>query len=401
MRYMVMETHLAYAVVLDEEGHFLKAANLRYEPGDILDRVILMEDASLTPGIMASPEEEKESAKAEIASRVEEPEKSKDHKKTEKAEGFEKNRKITPLYKGLRLLTAAAAACLIIAGGSIYRTEFMPFGSVYMSINPDVRIDVNSRDRVIDIEAMNDDGAALSDGYSYSRKTFDTVVSELSTRAIGMGYLDSGGRIELRVDSDRRGWSLEHGEQLAEKLVSYTEEGIYVSIELEEQDGGAEYIELEPETEAKSEEEKEALKIQEKDESWTITIPDHSEESVTEPQETDETAAPTEAPAASKPQTANDIPETQAPTSAPVRETLPQTSGYIDHDSDYGQNDSSYEYQDSGYHAGNDSLYGEPGSSNARIYGSSSDSGYGSSGSSNYDNGGGSPYQDQDSGYDD
>ena len=30
MSYLVMETHPAYAVLLDEEGRFLKAANLRY-----------------------------------------------------------------------------------------------------------------------------------------------------------------------------------------------------------------------------------------------------------------------------------------------------------------------------------------------------------------------------------
>ena len=31
MKYLVMETHPAYAVVLDEEGRFLKAANLQYQ----------------------------------------------------------------------------------------------------------------------------------------------------------------------------------------------------------------------------------------------------------------------------------------------------------------------------------------------------------------------------------
>ena len=34
VNYLVMETHPAYAVVLDEGGRFLKAANLRYQVGD-------------------------------------------------------------------------------------------------------------------------------------------------------------------------------------------------------------------------------------------------------------------------------------------------------------------------------------------------------------------------------
>ena len=33
MSYLVMECHPGYAVLLDEEGRFLKAANLRYETG--------------------------------------------------------------------------------------------------------------------------------------------------------------------------------------------------------------------------------------------------------------------------------------------------------------------------------------------------------------------------------
>ena len=32
MKYLVMECHPAYAVVLDEEGRFLKVSNLNYGP---------------------------------------------------------------------------------------------------------------------------------------------------------------------------------------------------------------------------------------------------------------------------------------------------------------------------------------------------------------------------------
>ena len=40
MKYLVMETHPAYAVVLDEEGRFLKAANLRYQVGDTVQDIV-------------------------------------------------------------------------------------------------------------------------------------------------------------------------------------------------------------------------------------------------------------------------------------------------------------------------------------------------------------------------
>ena len=42
MKYLVMECHPAYAVVLDEKGRFLKVANLNYEPGQTVSSVIEM-----------------------------------------------------------------------------------------------------------------------------------------------------------------------------------------------------------------------------------------------------------------------------------------------------------------------------------------------------------------------
>ena len=40
MKYLVMETHPAYAVVLDEQGRFLKAANLHYQVGETVEEVV-------------------------------------------------------------------------------------------------------------------------------------------------------------------------------------------------------------------------------------------------------------------------------------------------------------------------------------------------------------------------
>ena len=62
MSYLVMECHPGYAVLLDEEGRFLKAANLRYETGQtVYDPVLMKEtperqrhcgDCSLFPSVL-------------------------------------------------------------------------------------------------------------------------------------------------------------------------------------------------------------------------------------------------------------------------------------------------------------------------------------------------------------
>ena len=54
MKYMVMECHPGYAVLLDEEGCFRKAANLRYEVGQTVEEPFLMKERqsglSVLPG---------------------------------------------------------------------------------------------------------------------------------------------------------------------------------------------------------------------------------------------------------------------------------------------------------------------------------------------------------------
>lgn len=40
MKYLVMECHPGYAVVLDDEGRFWKVANMGYEVGETVDDVI-------------------------------------------------------------------------------------------------------------------------------------------------------------------------------------------------------------------------------------------------------------------------------------------------------------------------------------------------------------------------
>ena len=44
MKYLVMERHESYVIVLDENGRFFKVANMDYAPGQTLTKVVPMED---------------------------------------------------------------------------------------------------------------------------------------------------------------------------------------------------------------------------------------------------------------------------------------------------------------------------------------------------------------------
>ena len=135
MRYLVMECGFSYAVVLDQQGRFLKVANLGYAVGQTVDSVIPFQ------------EEQKKSRTS---------------------------RRVIPV------LAAAACLCLVFLGGLQYILS--PYGTVRIQINPDVMISVNRWDYAVDVEGMNDDGEELVEDYHYIGKKVDQVSDELADR---------------------------------------------------------------------------------------------------------------------------------------------------------------------------------------------------------------------------
>ena len=318
MKYMVMECHLTYAVVLSEDGRFLKAANLHYEPGQVVTDLVEMEI----------------------------PESRRDEKR-----------------KGRRWIytLAAAAACLMLAATSMFQAGNRTYGSVYMTINPEVRIDVNRKDLVVDLEGINQDGLELIDGYSYRKKELDVVVDELVDRAIDQGYLHEGGRISLALEGEDGQWVMDHSDSLSTHLNEHLTGKMSVTIEVTDRnhESSQVMIPITPQADHYNEmdygEDKETP-------AETEPVPTESVSPETAPTENQETGAPAEssraesvpavtAPSEAVPAPTEPAPPEPAPTEpAPIQETqppvaLPETwpaddDGQTDYeDSDDGQRD--------------------------------------------------------------
>ena len=318
MKYMVMECHLTYAVVLSEDGRFLKAANLHYEPGQVVTDLVEMEI----------------------------PESRRDEKR-----------------KGRRWIytLAAAAACLMLAATSMLQAGNRTYGSVYMTINPEVRIDVNRKDLVVDLEGINQDGLELIDGYSYRKKELDVVVDELVDRAIDQGYLHEGGRISLALEGEDGQWVMDHSDSLSTHLNEHLTGKMSVTIEVTDRnhESSQVMIPITPQADHYNE-----MDYGEDKETPAETEPVQTEpvSLETAPTENQETGAPAEssraesvpavtAPSEAVPAPTEPAPPEPAPTEpAPIQETqppvaLPETwpaddDGQTDYeDSDDGQTD--------------------------------------------------------------
>ena len=177
MSYIVMECHPGYAVLLDEEGRFLKAANLHYEVGQTVTNPVLMQ---------------------------------------------QKPAKQRHILRWAGSGIAAVAACLLLIFGISFYQEYMaPYSSIYLTINPEVRMDLNHHGLVVGVYGTNEDGEKLVEGYDARGKEKTTVADELIDRAIEMGFLSEGGQVSFSIDSPDDILFQEYGIELRSEVEEY------------------------------------------------------------------------------------------------------------------------------------------------------------------------------------
>ena len=189
MKYMVMECHTGYAVLLDEEGRFWKAADLHYEVGQTVENPVLMKQ-----GVPSG------------------------------------RRRITRLVSST---VAVAAACLFLFFGFGYYQNYLRiYSSIYLSINPEVQMDLNRYGNVVRLTGTNEDGARLLEGYNGKGKDKLTVADELIDRAIEMGFLSEGGQVSFFIDSPEDALFQEYGTELRTEINEHLDGRITITVEI-------------------------------------------------------------------------------------------------------------------------------------------------------------------------
>ena len=194
MKYIIMECHASYAVLLDEKGRFLKAANRQYQIGQTVEDPVLMKEAGLGKRV--------------------------------------KLRAVMGI--------AAAAACFLLAFTGYYRDYMVRDASICLTINPSVRLELNRKGQVMRVSGVNEDGSKLLEGYRQGSRDRLTVTKELIGRAMEMGYLSAGSRIVLDIDAPEEAVFQKYGVELRTGLSEYLKDTLEVEIEIIRHENGAE-----------------------------------------------------------------------------------------------------------------------------------------------------------------
>lgn len=198
--YLVMEVHSAYAVLLDNEGRFIKAANVGYQIGEVVEKVFPLK----------YPEDRKKQMSRVIR------------------------------------FAAGLAACLCVAVFGVYEYQyfFIPYGTLQMQINPDIEMTLSRSGRVLDLDGINDDGKVLIDDYEYGGKNQYTVIDELTDRAIELGFLTDGGQVALLADSKNSAWAETLQKDLVDELNEHLKQyDLTISVNIGTIDDGTDRLE--------------------------------------------------------------------------------------------------------------------------------------------------------------
>jgi hypothetical protein len=104
-----------------------------------------------------------------------------------------------------RIALALIACTILMSGGGAYAYTTAPVAYVSMDINPSVELGVNIFDKVVSVQAYNDDGKKIIEGTNLTNYKIDNAISKLISNAISEGYIkeDGSSAIEITTSTDK------------------------------------------------------------------------------------------------------------------------------------------------------------------------------------------------------
>ena len=122
-----------------------------------------------------------------------------------------------------RKIALALGACIILgSGGGVYAYAKNPVAYVSMDINPIVELGVNAFDKVVSIEAYNEDGKKILEGTNLINYNVSDAVSTVISNAISDGYITkdvtttAAVAVEITTSTDKENVATKLNESLKE-----------------------------------------------------------------------------------------------------------------------------------------------------------------------------------------
>ena len=127
------------------------------------------------------------------------------------AERIEKGMKKKFNIFSKRFVGVAAAACVLFAVGVVgvpyYGNNYVPDSHVDIDVNPGVEIVTNKKNKVLEVQSTNQDGASVIDGMNLKNTELKVAVNALIGSMVQKGYIqndNTGILVTVRNDNEDR-----------------------------------------------------------------------------------------------------------------------------------------------------------------------------------------------------
>ncbi|MDH6367307.1 MULTISPECIES: hypothetical protein [unclassified Breznakia] len=160
MKYVVIEVHESYVVVLDQAGTFSLALNFNYQLGDQIDAIIPYEDITTQEVVT------------------------------------HKRRKWIPRFA---VLSVCIALILFII--PTFNTP-VAAASIWLSYNPEYRIDIDTDGNILEVEGLNPDAVEALESMNCKHKSYIDFANAIIDYGMQNDTLVDGKTIEVYIDTD-------------------------------------------------------------------------------------------------------------------------------------------------------------------------------------------------------
>ncbi len=103
-------------------------------------------------------------------------------------EDIKKDRKKVINFNMRYALAISACLFIMIIG---FGTYYVPVNDIYLDVNPSIEIKTNMFDKVIVVNAKNDDGISITNSINIKNKNIEVAIDEIMNEMISQGFINS------------------------------------------------------------------------------------------------------------------------------------------------------------------------------------------------------------------
>jgi len=104
--------------------------------------------------------------------------------------------------KAVKIGVSFACVAVITAGFAGYHMYFTPVSAISLDVNPSVELNINRFDRVVSVEAYNDEGEELVNSENLKYMDYSSALEKLMTSDNIEEYIEKGEAVSITVSVD-------------------------------------------------------------------------------------------------------------------------------------------------------------------------------------------------------